>query len=86
MTAEERLAYFQGEKRRDTLQPTKKQEKNSKIIFLKIKLFLAVILFILFLSMDYTGCKIKGIGSHEIVILVTSHMDFPENIKLPQFP
>ena len=86
MTAEERLAYFQGEKRRENLHLNKKQEKNTAVTFLKIKFFITVILFIIFLSMDYTGYKIKGIGSQEIVTMVTSHMDFPENIKLPQFP
>lgn len=86
MTAEERLAYFQGEKRRESFNLTKKQEKNTTVIFLKIKFFITVILFIVFLSMDYTGCKIKGIGSQEIVTMVTSHMEFPDNIKLPQFP
>ena len=67
MTAEERLAYFQGEKRRSTVYQESKNERNNDMIFLKIKFFIAVILFIVFLSLDYTGYKIQGIGSERII-------------------
>ena len=86
MTAEERLAYFQGEKRREATYQTKKQEKNTSIIFLKIKFFIAVIVFITFLSLDYTGYKIKGIGSVEIIQFVTNDFEFAKEIHLPKLP
>ena len=84
MTAEERLAYFHGEKRRDNAEFTKKQEKNTTLIVLKLKFFLAVILFVVFLSLDYTGYKFYGIGSEEIMDVVTTDLKLPEELKLPQ--
>ena len=78
MTAEERMAYFQGEKRRQSIYQTPVQEKNTGVIFFKIKFFIAVILFITFLSLDYTGYKIHGIGSEEIIQKVTEDMKLPE--------
>ena len=51
MTAEERMAYFQGEKRRRAVYQESKNERNNDMIFLKIKFFVAVILFIAFLSL-----------------------------------
>lgn len=86
MTAEERLAYFQGEKRREAAYQIKKQEKNTSFIFLKIKFFIAIMVFIGFLSLDYTGYKIKGIGSMEIIQLVTSDIEFPNEIYFPKRP
>ena len=86
MTAEERLAYFQGEKRRETVNSSIKQGKSSSFQFLKIKFFITVILLIVFLSLDYTGYKIKGIGSQEIVKMVTSHTELSDKIELPKFP
>ena len=83
MTAEERLAYFQGEKRRETVNFTKNKGKASAYTFFKIKFFITVILLIIFLSLDYTGYKIKEIGSQEIVTMVTSHTELPDKIKLP---
>lgn len=76
MTAEERMAYFQGEKRRSTAYPAVSQEKTRDVIFLKIKFFTAVLLFIAFLSLDYTGFTIKGIGSSEIIQLVTTDFEW----------
>ncbi len=67
MTAEERMAYFQGEKFRTPSSQYKNSEKNIDLIFFKIKFFIAVILFVAFLSLDYTGYKIQGIGSEEII-------------------
>ena len=67
MTAEERLAYFQGEKRRNGNDQTVAQEKNRDLILLKIKFFIAVVLFVAFLSLDYTGYEIYGIDSEQIV-------------------
>ena len=75
MTAEERMAYFQGEKRRQSIYQTPVQEKNTGVIFFKIKFFAAVVLFVVFLSLDYTGYQIKGIGSKEIVKEVTTDLD-----------
>jgi hypothetical protein len=75
MTAEERMAYFQGEKRRQSIYQTPVQEKNTGVIFFKIKFFAAVVLFVVFLSLDYTGYQIKGIGSNEIVKEVTTDLD-----------
>ena len=75
MTAEERMAYFQGEKRRSTVYQESKNERNNDMIFLKIKFFVAVILFIAFLSLDYTGYKIQGIGSSEIIHEVITDFD-----------
>lgn len=82
MTAEERMAYFQGEKQRQPVYHTIKNEKNMDLIFLKIKFLICVILFILFLSLDYTGYKIKGIGSEEIIRQVTADFKIPEKINL----
>lgn len=78
MTAEERMAYFQGEKRRNPVYQVERKEKNINLIFLKIKFFIAVILFVAFLSLDYTGYKIKGIGSEEIIGYVTKDVHFTE--------
>lgn len=80
MTAEERMAYFQGTKRRNDTYPVKTTGKNHELIFLKIKFFIAVILFIVFLSMDYTGYKFRGIGSEEIITEVTKDIElsFPK--------
>ncbi len=82
MTAEERLAYFQGEKRRTKAYMMSKNEKNSDKIFIKIKFFIAVILFVIFLSLDYTGYKIQGIGSERIIQEVITDFDMSK-IKLP---
>ena len=75
MTAEERLAYFQGEKRRNTSYYSGKSEKNIDMILLKIKFVIAVGLFVGFLSLDYTGYKIQGIGSKELINKVITDFD-----------
>ena len=75
MTAEERLAYFQGEKRRTANVQNSRKETNLDVIFLKIKFFIAVALFVAFLSLDYTGYQIEGIGSREIVEEVITDFD-----------
>ena len=75
MTAEERLAYFQGEKRRNTSYDSGKSEKNMDIILFKIKFVIAVGIFVVFLSLDYTEYKIKGIGSEEIIDMVVTDFD-----------
>ena len=72
MTAEERLAYFQGEKRRNVNYQTGMQEKNKDLILLKIKFFIAVVLFVAFLSLDYTGYEIRGVDSDRIVREMTT--------------
>ena len=81
MTAEERLAYFQGEKHRDRNYQYVKNEKSTEFIMLKIRFLLAVILFIVFLSLDYTEYKIQGIGSTELIDLVITDFDI-KNINL----
>ena len=81
MTAEERLAYFQGEKRRNS-SFSKSNDRNWNLILFKIKFFLSVLLFIIFLSLDYTGYKINDIGSIEIVEMVTQNIDIPIPEKL----
>ena len=75
MTAEERMAYFQGEKKRSNVYQESRSERNVDMIFLKIKFFVAVILFVLFLSLDYTGYKIQGIGSERIIQEVVTDFD-----------
>lgn len=75
MTAEERMAYFQGAKKRPSQSNVEIKEKNWNLIFLKIKFFIAVIIFIIFLSMDYTGYEFYGIGSEKIIKEVTSDFD-----------
>lgn len=75
MTAEERMAYFQGTKRRTDSYPVKSQIMNRELLFFKIKFFIAVILFIIFLSMDYTGYQIYGIGTEDIVLEVTKDIE-----------
>ena len=81
MTAEERMAYFQGEKDRSTSYQMKKNEKNGTAIFLKLRFMIALIIFVMFLSMDYTGYKIQGIGSQEIVQQVVTDMDFSKFVE-----
>ena len=76
MTAEERMAYFQGTKRRTDAYQTSAKTKNRDLIFLKIKFFIAVIIFVLFLSLDYTGYKIRGIGAQEIISEVTKDLEW----------
>ena len=71
MTAEERMAYFQGEKKRSNVYQESRSERNPEKLFLKIRFFITVILFVVFLSLDYTGYKIQGIGSEEIIREVT---------------
>ena len=46
MTAEERMAYFQGEMKRSSVQQIRKNEKNISTAFLKLKFFIALILFV----------------------------------------
>lgn len=75
MTAEERMAYFQGEKRRSNIYGNVKNEKNPAAIWFKIKFFIAVLLFIAFLSLDYTGYEIEGVGSERIIQEVISDFD-----------
>ncbi len=82
MTAEERLAYFQGEKRRNTSYQNIKNEKNIDRFFLKIRFLIAVVLFVGFLSLDYTGYQIKGIGSEKIIYEIVTDFDIT-NINLP---
>lgn len=77
MTAEERLAYFQGEKRRSTNTRNSRKETNIDVVFLKIKFFIAVALFVSFLSLDYTGYQIQGIGSKEIIQEVIRDFELP---------
>jgi len=75
MTAEERMAYFQGEKSRSTSNANMNKEKKSGTIWFKIKFMIAVLLFIAFLSLDYTGYEIKGIGSERIIQEVITDFD-----------
>lgn len=83
MTAEERMAYFQGEKRRSPVyQKSAEQGKNYEKIFFKIRLFIAVVLFVTFLSMDYTGCQIRGINSERIITEVTTDFPFLKDLTL----
>ena len=67
MTAEERLAYFQGEKRRSTVYEAGKSERKIDTILFRVKFFIAVILFVAFLTLDYTGYEIYGITSERII-------------------
>ena len=76
MTAEERMAYFQGEKYRTNGYQRNIHEKNPDGIFLKIRFFIAVVFFIIFLSLDYTGYQIHGIGSQEIMKEITTDIDY----------
>ncbi len=80
MTAEERLAYFQGEKRRDPVYQT--AQKSRVTIIFKIKFFIAVMLFILFLSLDYTGYEVYGIGSERIIDEVTKDIEISLDFDL----
>lgn len=82
MTAEERLAYFQGEKRRVSAAVPVKNEQNVMRTMVKIRFIITVVLFIIFLSMDYTGTKIYGIGSKEIVEEMTTDWDYLEKFTL----
>ena len=76
MTAEERLAYFQGEKKRTPVYREEKKERNFDKIIFKFKFFVAVLLFVVFLSLDYTGYDIKGIDSERIIQEVTKDFKF----------
>ena len=75
MTAEERMAYFQGEKRREGFNGNGMKEKNFSHILSKLKFMAAVLLFVAFLSLDYTGYEIEGIGSERILREVISDFD-----------
>ncbi len=88
MTAEERMAYFQGEKRRMPSYQTGIQEKNKDAILWKMKFFIAVILFVAFLSLDYTGYEVYGVNSERIVQEVTKDttmIDFEKLDELETF-
>lgn len=79
MTAEERMAYFQGEKRRSPAPHyEQRNERNVNLIFFKIKFIIALLLFIAFLSLDYTEYEIYGIGSEKIIQEVITDFDFSE--------
>lgn len=80
MTAEERMAYFQGEKRRNSPSAESAKVVRRDLLYLKIKFFIAVILFVLFLSLDYTGYDFQGIGSERIIEEVTKDISL-ENLK-----
>ena len=80
MTAEERMAYFQGEKRRNSRSAESAKVVRRDLLYLKIKFFIAVILFVLFLSLDYTGYEFQGIGSERIIEEVTKDISL-ENLK-----
>ena len=82
MTAEERMAYFQGERKRVPAFREQKKEKNYDKIFLKVKFSIAVVVFVVFLSMDYTGYRIKGIGSEQIITEVTKDFTFLKELNL----
>ena len=43
---------------------------------------IAVILFVLFLSMDYTGYKIHGIGSEKMIEMVGQDFQFLQDLNL----
>lgn len=82
MTAEERLAYFQGEKRRSVNYPEQKRERNFDKLIFKLKFIVAIILLIGFLSMDYTGYQVKGIDSEKIINEVTKDFTFLKELNL----
>ena len=73
MTSEERMKYFQGQRRTGLVQPTKDVRISSRKTAFQSKLSIVILLMILFLSLDYTGYRIKGIGSNEVVRAVTSN-------------
>ena len=75
MTAEERMAYFQGEKHRSTVHEYGKSERKIDTILFRVKFFIAVILFITFLTLDYTGYEVYAIGSERIVQEVCADID-----------
>lgn len=78
MTAEERMAYFQGQKRRTSANDSHERGKNRDLLYLKIKFMIAVVLFILFLSLDYTGYEVLGVKSQDIVREVTKDIKIEE--------
>ncbi len=80
MTAEERLAYFQGNKRREPVNQIAR--KNTVTTLFKIKFFIAVLLFIGFLSLDYTGYQFHGIGSERIIEEVIKDVEFSLDFDL----
>ena len=80
MTAEERMAYFQGERSRNSIVNGRNKERNKDLILLKIKFFIALILFVVFLSLDYSGYKVNGIGSVEIIQQVITDTELSQII------
>ena len=64
MTSEERMAYYQNKKGNVKSLNHKPKETVS---YGKIRFLIAFILFMLFLSLDYTEYKFYGIGSREII-------------------
>lgn len=76
MTSEERMKYFQGQKKRVSSRVEQQDHVGSQRKLLKSKIFVLMLLMIAFLSLDYTGYKIQGIGSKEIIHEVTSDFNF----------
>ncbi len=85
MTAEERMAYFRGEMKRTNSVQEKKEGSREMMLF-KLKFFICMILFVLFLSLDYTGYQIQTVGgekagSTEIMNAVRKNTAVPQKIE-----
>ena len=73
MTAEERRAYAYAHRNgkpipyRNIKTVSAKEKVKTEYKLLSWKFLIAMILFVAFLSLDYTGYRIHGIGSSEII-------------------
>lgn len=57
-------------------------ERNENLLILKIKFFICAVLFVLFLSLDYTGTDVSGITADDIVSAVTADFSAEDCIQL----
>lgn len=80
MTAEERMAYFYGEKRRGKENIKKVASSNEKKS-MRVRFFVCMLLFVFFLALDYGDYKIKEIGSREIMKTVREDISGTEKLQ-----
>jgi hypothetical protein len=77
MTSEERMAYYMNQRSGKREKISYKQTNTGAK---RIRISLTLLLMIVFLSLDYSGCKIGGIGSEEIIQFVITDFSF-ENLR-----
>ena len=71
MTSEERMAYYQKQKYGKSVKETGSKGNSGMKGF---RLGISLLLLIIFLTLDYSGCKVGKIGSEEIIRMVTTDL------------